>query len=264
MRIYLGFVDALDAGGEKISGRLSEVDLSDPEDVRAIFSDGGAGAEVLVHFGDSRFLERYRQYEQHLAEWKTQYPRLASVDMRYERQVVLEMRPGGASGHGDGLAGDEVAADARPAAVSAAGKAAVAKTAAVKAKISPTPVSAGGKASVSAGSSAAVSGPRDGLHPTHGDKTAMDGAHGLLVPSSGSQVGKAVPVAPVGATGKAAAAPVGLVGKTAPVAAQGPVQHLTTAFSVPSTLGKNAAGAAKVPAVAGKAAGSVAAPGVPQ
>jgi cell division protein FtsQ len=112
MNIYMGFVAALDASGENISHRLSEVDVSNPEDVKAILPDpasssadtasGGAnaasgGADVLVHFGDGRFLERYREYEQHLAEWRAQYPRLASVDLRYERQVVLEMQPGAAA-----------------------------------------------------------------------------------------------------------------------------------------------------------------------
>jgi cell division protein FtsQ len=102
MKIYLEFVAELDAGGQNISHRLSEVDVSNPEDVKAILPDpapGGAepasgAADILVHFGDGKYLERYRQYEQHLAEWRAQYPKLASVDLRYERQVVLEMQPG--------------------------------------------------------------------------------------------------------------------------------------------------------------------------
>jgi cell division protein FtsQ len=97
MSIYLGFVAALDASGENISRRLSEVDLSNPEDVKAVIPDTGAtGADILVHFGEEKYLERYHQYQQHLAEWRAQYPKLASVDMRYERQVVLEMQPGAA------------------------------------------------------------------------------------------------------------------------------------------------------------------------
>jgi len=52
------------------------------------------GGEVMVHFGEDNFLERYRKFEEHLAEWRAQYPHLSSVDMRYERQVVLEMQPG--------------------------------------------------------------------------------------------------------------------------------------------------------------------------
>ena len=50
--------------------------------------------EVMVHFGEDNFLDRYRRFEDHLAEWRTQYPHLSSVDMRYDRQVVLEMQKG--------------------------------------------------------------------------------------------------------------------------------------------------------------------------
>jgi cell division protein FtsQ len=101
MRIYLGFMAALDVTGEGISHKLSEVDLSNPEDVKAIIPGsapdaGSAGGDVLVHFGEEKYLERYHQYQDHLAEWRTQYPRLSSVDMRYEQQVVLEMQPGSA------------------------------------------------------------------------------------------------------------------------------------------------------------------------
>ncbi len=92
MKIFSRFTSELDAGGEKISEKLSEVDLSDPEDVKALIPDHSS--DVLVHFGEDDFLGRYRRYEQHLAEWRTVYPRLSAVDMRYERQVVLEMQPG--------------------------------------------------------------------------------------------------------------------------------------------------------------------------
>jgi cell division protein FtsQ len=98
MKIFAQFTTDLDSSGEKISQKLSEVDLSNPEDVRALIPD--QGKDVLVHFGDTDFLNRYRKYEEHLAEWRSQYPTLWSVDMRYEWQVVLEMQPGtsGSSG----------------------------------------------------------------------------------------------------------------------------------------------------------------------
>ncbi|HXE07016.1 MAG TPA: FtsQ-type POTRA domain-containing protein [Acidobacteriaceae bacterium] len=92
MKIYMAFVAALDATGEKISSKLSEVDLSDPEDLRAVIPDAG-GSDVLVHFGEDHFLDRYHAYRQHLAEWRAQYPHLTSVDMRYDHQVVLGMKP---------------------------------------------------------------------------------------------------------------------------------------------------------------------------
>jgi cell division protein FtsQ len=92
MKIFEQFTHDLDSSGQHISEKLSEVDLSDPEDVKALIPDNGK--DVLVHFGDTDFLDRYRKFEEHLAEWRTQYPALSSVDMRYERQVVLEMQPG--------------------------------------------------------------------------------------------------------------------------------------------------------------------------
>ena len=94
MKIYQRFTSELDGAGEKISQSLSEVDLSNPEDVKALIPDHSS--EVLVHFGEDSFLDRYRKFEEHLPEWRTQYPKLSSVDMRYERQVVLEMQPGSA------------------------------------------------------------------------------------------------------------------------------------------------------------------------
>jgi cell division protein FtsQ len=92
MKIYTRFTTELDSTGQQISAKLSEVDLSDPEDVKALIPEGWA--DILVHFGDSDFLTRYQKFQQLLPEWRTQYPKLASVDMRYDRQVVLEMQPG--------------------------------------------------------------------------------------------------------------------------------------------------------------------------
>ena len=86
------FTSELDGSGEKISQELSEIDLSNPEDVQALIPDHST--EILVHFGDQDFLERYQRFQQHLPEWRATYPKLSSVDMRYERQVVLQMPPG--------------------------------------------------------------------------------------------------------------------------------------------------------------------------
>jgi cell division protein FtsQ len=94
MKIFHKFTADLDSGGEKVSRNLSEVDLSNPEDVRALIPDHSS--EVLVHFGEDNFLDRYKKFEEHLPEWKAQYPRLVSVDMRYDQQVVLQMQPGSA------------------------------------------------------------------------------------------------------------------------------------------------------------------------
>ncbi len=105
MDVYQKFMKELGAGGSTVTQSLSEVDVSNPEDVKALIASGGL--DLLVHFGDEDFLTRYKLFEQHLPEWKTQYPKLASADMRYGDQVVLEMQGGaapplsGADGSGD-------------------------------------------------------------------------------------------------------------------------------------------------------------------
>jgi cell division protein FtsQ len=92
MKLYERFIQDMDNGGERISEKMSEVDLSSPEDVRALMQD--KGGEVMVHFGEDNFLDRYKKFQEHLPEWRSLYPHLAAVDMRYERQVVLEMQQG--------------------------------------------------------------------------------------------------------------------------------------------------------------------------
>ena len=92
MRLYQRFIADLDSGSEKISSNLSEIDLSDTEDVRATIPAGAT--DMLLHFGDEKFLARYHTYTSHLAEWQQQYTHLASVDLRYDTQVVLKMADG--------------------------------------------------------------------------------------------------------------------------------------------------------------------------
>jgi len=94
MQLYERFTRDLDAEGGAIAKTLSEVDLSSPEDVKALVPVDGSA--ILVHFGQQDFLARYKRFEANLPQWKTQYPHLASVDMRYERQVVLQMAKGSA------------------------------------------------------------------------------------------------------------------------------------------------------------------------
>lgn len=89
MQLYRRFIAALDQAGDHVSQQISEVDLSDPEDVRATLPAGGH--ELLLHFGDDNFLSRYRSYVTHVREWQQQYPTLASIDLRYDDQVVLKM-----------------------------------------------------------------------------------------------------------------------------------------------------------------------------
>ena len=87
MKIYNEVVRQLDAGGAHYSQDLSEVDLSDPEDVKVLASD--PQGEVLVHLGSSNYLERYKVYVSHVREWRQQFDKLESVDLRYDRQIIV-------------------------------------------------------------------------------------------------------------------------------------------------------------------------------
>jgi cell division protein FtsQ len=92
MAVYGRLIGELDSNGQRLSEQISEIDLTDPEDARILMPE--AGADILAHFGDDQFLTRYQRYKAHIGEWRQQYPHLASVDLRYEQQVVLEMAPG--------------------------------------------------------------------------------------------------------------------------------------------------------------------------
>jgi len=87
MKLFTDFVRELDSEGARYSADLSEVDLSDPADIKVTVADP-AGA-VLIHLGDTSYLSRYKLYLAHVAEWRQQFSNLESVDLRYDRQVIV-------------------------------------------------------------------------------------------------------------------------------------------------------------------------------
>jgi cell division protein FtsQ len=87
MKIYSQLVHELDAGGANYSRDLSEVDLSDPDDVKVLAAD--PSGEVLIHLGSSNFLDRYKIYVSRVQEWRQQFTKLESVDLRYEHQIIV-------------------------------------------------------------------------------------------------------------------------------------------------------------------------------
>jgi cell division protein FtsQ len=101
MQLYQRLLAELDApsdpgtsasAGPRVSSQISEIDLADLEDVRAVVPE--QGSDILLHLGHSEFLPRFHSYQAHLAEWRQPYPHLSSVDLRYDRQVVLKMADG--------------------------------------------------------------------------------------------------------------------------------------------------------------------------
>jgi len=87
MNAYAAMVRELDAGGARYSQDLSEVDLTDLEDVKVRVND--PAGDVLVHLGSSEYLRRYKTYVTHAQGWRLQFQKLESVDLRYDNQIIV-------------------------------------------------------------------------------------------------------------------------------------------------------------------------------
>jgi len=87
MKIYHDVISQLDSGGARYSQEISEVDLSDPDDVKVLAQS--PQGEVLVHLGSSNYLDRYKIYVTHVQQWRQQFDKLESVDLRYDRQIIV-------------------------------------------------------------------------------------------------------------------------------------------------------------------------------
>ena len=92
MKVYNELVRQLDSEGSHYSQELSEVDLSDPEDAKVLVND--PSGHVLLHLGSANsgtgnFLDRFKLFKAHVSDWRQQFEKLESVDLRYERQIVV-------------------------------------------------------------------------------------------------------------------------------------------------------------------------------
>jgi cell division protein FtsQ len=87
MTAYNGLIRELDSEGAHYSQDLSEVDLSDLDDLKVRVND--PAGDVLVELGSSDYLKRYKVYISHVREWRQQFQKLESVNLRYDNQVIV-------------------------------------------------------------------------------------------------------------------------------------------------------------------------------
>jgi cell division protein FtsQ len=87
MKDYVELLRELDSGGARYSQDLSEVDLSDLDDVKVRVND--PSGDVLVHLGSGDYLRRYKIYVTHARGWRQQFQKLESVDLRYDNQIIV-------------------------------------------------------------------------------------------------------------------------------------------------------------------------------
>jgi cell division protein FtsQ len=87
MKAYNELVRDLDSGGARYSQDLSEVDLSDLDNIKVRVND--PQGDVQVELGSADFLKRYKTYVSHVQEWRQQFQKLESVNLRYDNQVIV-------------------------------------------------------------------------------------------------------------------------------------------------------------------------------
>src|SRR5260370_11879183 len=87
MKSYNELGRELDSSGADYSQGLREVDLTDTEDVKVLAAD--ANGEVLVHLGSGNYLQRYKTYVTHGQQWRQQFDKLRSGDLRYDGQIIV-------------------------------------------------------------------------------------------------------------------------------------------------------------------------------
>jgi cell division protein FtsQ len=87
MKAYNELVQSLDSGGAHYSQDLSEVDITDLENIKVRVND--PAGDVLVELGSSEYLKRYQTYVNHVQEWRQQFQKLESVNLRYDNQVIV-------------------------------------------------------------------------------------------------------------------------------------------------------------------------------
>lgn len=85
--LYLELTEDLDRDGKAFSHDLSEIDLSDPENVRAsVTSTDGV---VWLFFGRGRYQEKYETFQKYRAQWQNSPEPVQAVDLRFRGQIVL-------------------------------------------------------------------------------------------------------------------------------------------------------------------------------
>src|SRR5579864_2454863 len=87
MKAYAELIRELDSGGARYSQDLSEVDLSDLDNLKVRVNN--PAGDVLVQLGSSDYLKRYKIYVTHAQEWRQQFQKLESVNLRYDNQVIV-------------------------------------------------------------------------------------------------------------------------------------------------------------------------------
>ena len=87
MALYLDFTRQLGEVLSRSGWAVSEADLADPDDLKALLVQGRENLQV--HFGHESFLARFHTFQALLPELRKSDEPIDSVDLRYRNQVVV-------------------------------------------------------------------------------------------------------------------------------------------------------------------------------
>jgi cell division protein FtsQ len=101
MQTYQDFLSDVDLVRSGSSDHVSEVDLSNPKDLRVVMTGLSSPNDlqaVTVHFGNDDFTGKYRMLVDNFAQWQANAGRVVSIDLQYSRQVVVNADSSSSSG----------------------------------------------------------------------------------------------------------------------------------------------------------------------
>ena len=92
MLMYQQFLRDIDVVRAGSSDRVSEIDLSNPKDLRAVMtgiSSANDSQAVTIQFGSADFGGKYRLVVDNFAQWQASNGHVRNIDLQYSKQVIL-------------------------------------------------------------------------------------------------------------------------------------------------------------------------------
>lgn len=92
MATYQQFLKDIDVVRAGSSDRVSEIDLSNPKDLRAVMtgiSSANDSQAVTIQFGAADFGGKYRLVVDNFAQWQASNGHVRNIDLQYSKQVIL-------------------------------------------------------------------------------------------------------------------------------------------------------------------------------
>jgi cell division protein FtsQ len=92
MLLYQEFMKDIELVRGGSSQNVSEVDLSNPKDLRVVMTGLASATDsqaVTIHFGSSDFSGKFKMLVDNFSQWQANAGKVQSIDLQYSRQVVV-------------------------------------------------------------------------------------------------------------------------------------------------------------------------------